>query len=383
MSNVLTDYMDTLIMPMALSVLRESCVMPALVSQDFKNEAASKNTTIRIKSPQNMGTAGNFDPAVGSSSTDFDDPYVDITLAEWKYKQFEMSDKEVLENVLEKGALPGAMDSAIKSIANAVDTSIINLYTGITNYYGAPTTTPSASADIIGVRKVLETNLCPPDNRRLVFDVNAEAAMLDLYEKANEFGSTEALRNASLGRLFGFETYKDQLITGHTKGTLAANANIAAKAIYSIGTTSIILDDSGGGSLTGTLLKGDKFTFAGDTTVYHVTANATAAANEIAIVISPGLVKATADGTVVTLKTGWIPNLAFHRDAIALAMRPIADAEMGSESSLISTMVDPVSGLPMRLETWRAPKYATRYWRFDVLYGVKIIRPELIAILFG
>jgi hypothetical protein len=207
--------------------------------------------------------------------------------------------------------------------------------------------------------------------------------MLDLYEKANEFGSTEALRNASLGRLFQFDTYKDQLITGHTKGTLAANASIAAKAIYPIGTTAITFDDSGGGALTGTLLKGDKFTLAGDTTVYHVTALATAAANEIAIVISPGLVKATTDGVVVTLKNGWIPNLAFHRDAIALVMRPLADAEVGSEVSTISVMSDPVSGIPMRLETWRDPKYATRYWRFDVLYGVKLVRPELVAILFG
>jgi hypothetical protein len=35
------------------------------------------------------------------------------------------------------------------------------------------------------------------------------------------------------------------------------------------------------------------------------------------------------------------------------------------------------------LETWRDPKFATRYWRFDVLYGYKLLRPELACRLRG
>jgi len=384
MANVLTDLSQTYIMPQALQVLRENCVMPALINQDYKNEAAQRNQTIRVQLPQDMSTANDFNPAAGSSSTDLDDPYVDITLSNWKYKQFEMSDKEMFDSV-SNGVIPSAMDAAIKSIANAIDLSILNLYKEFKYWYGVPGTTPDESADIIGVRQKLQENLAPQGDRRLVMDTNAEAKFLDLYEKANETGTTEALRNASLGRLFGLDTYIDQLIPKHTSGTLTAANDIAAKAIYAIGTTAITLDDSGGGALTETLVQGDKITFAGDSTIYTVTADATAAANEIAITIFPGLAVATADGTVATVSdSGWVPNLCFHRDAMCLAMRPLQDAdEMTSESSTIVVQTDPVSGIPLRMETWRSPSYSTRYWKFDVLYGVKLLRPELCAILFG
>jgi len=383
MANTLTDLMDTLIMPMALDVLRENLVMAELVNQDYKSEAASQNQTIRIPKPQAMGVAGDFVAATGSSSTDLDDPYVDITMSNWKYKQWEMSDKEAFDAV-SSGILPSAASAAVKSIANAVDLSLLNLYTEIYNYYGTPGTTPDESSDIIGVGKILNDNLCPPDQRRLVLDTAAQAKFLDIYEKVNETGTNAALVDASLGRKFGFDTYMDQLVPTHTKGTLAAATAIAAKAIYAIGDTAITLDDSGGGALTGTLVKGDRLTFAGDTTIYTVTAAATAAANEIDIVISPALVAATADGTVATIKDAWVPNLAFHRDAMVLAMRPLQNAEtVVNSNSVISVQTDPVSGIPLRLETWRDPKYSTQYWKFDVLYGVKLVRPELAAILFG
>lgn len=383
MSNTLTDLMDTLVMPMAQDVLRENSIMAALVNTDYRNEAATQNQTIRIPRPQSMGTAGTFDSAVGSSSTDLDDPYVDITMANWRYAQFEMSDAEMW-NAVTAGIVPSAVDAAVKSLANAVDLSLLELYKEIYNYYGDPASTPDASSDIIGVRKILQNNLAPVGNRRLVLDTEAEAKFLDLYEKVNESGSTQALREASLGKLFGLETFTDQLIPTHTKGTLAAGTAIAAAGVNAIGSTTIILDDSGGASLTGTLLKGDRITFATSTTIHTVTALATAAANAITITISPALDEATADGTVVTVKDAWTPNLAFHRDAMVLAMRPLQDTmNLANTNSTISVQIDPISGIPLRLETWRDPKYSTQYWKFDVLYGVKLVRPELAAILFG
>ncbi len=381
MSNTLTDLIDTLIMPMALSVLRESCVMPALVYRDFSNEVAMQNDTIRIPKPQDMGTADTFSSTTGSSSTDLDDPYVDVKADQWKYKQFQMNDKEMRESMV-SGILPSAMESAMKALANSMDLSLLGLYTDIPYHYGTPGTTPDESADIIGVRKVLEDNLAPRQDRRLVFDTSAEAEFLDLYEKVNETGTTAALREASLGRLFGFETYSDQLINNHSKGTLAAANSIATKAIYATGTKTITLDDSSGGTLTGTLLAGDKFTIAGDTQVYHVQEAAEAASDEIEISIYPGIQVATTDGAVVTLKDDWTPNLAFHRDAFALVVRPLG-SPAENNSATISVQSDPVTGMPLRLTTWYDPKYSTSYWKFDVLYGVKTLRSELAAVLFG
>jgi hypothetical protein len=45
------------------------------------------------------------------------------------------------------------------------------------------------------------------------------------------------------------------------------------------------------------------------------------------------------------------------------------------------TMVDPLTGLPLRLEIRRQHKQTV--WEFDVLYGVKLIRAALASRIAG
>ena len=63
------------------------------------------------------------------------------------------------------------------------------------------------------------------------------------------------------------------------------------------------------------------------------------------------------------------------------AARTLANEE--SDSSTISVATDPITGIPLRLETWRKPEVATRFWRFDILYGVKTLRKAMAARLHG
>lgn len=379
MANDLTDLMKTEIMPLALPVLREACVMPALVSTNFSKQAAEQNDKIRIPKAQNLGAAGDFDPSSGSSSTDLGDEKVDITLSQWKYKQFQMSDKEMMESVT-AGILPSAVDSSVRALANAIDADLLALYKDIPYYHGTAGTTPDAKEDVTGVRKVLQKNLAPNEMRRLLLDVEAEDKLLQVFSDAEKVGSTEALRNACLGRLFGFETYSDQLIQEHTAGTFAAGSPVVNGAV-SAGATSMAID---GGSASETIKAGDAFTVAGVDGQFVFTADATASTGAIA---SASFYPAAptggfADNAVITILDDHTPSLAFHRDAFALAVRPLGDGGQ-SESSSIAIEVDPLSGLPLRMETWRSPGNATRYWRFDILYGVKTLQPELAARLLG
>lgn len=71
-------------------------------------------------------------------------------------------------------------------------------------------------------------------------------------------------------------------------------------------------------------------------------------------------------------------NLAIHRDCFALAVRAFRDP---ASDANIMTMVDDVTGLPLRLEISRQNKQD--YWSLDLLWGVKVIRPELGVRVLG
>ncbi len=390
MSNDLQDLMDTIIMPAALPVLREACVMPALVSTDFAAEAAEQNATIRVPLPQDLGEAGDMDTDNGSSATDLKDPKVDIVLDKWKYKQFKMTDKEMRETVT-SGVLPSAADSAIKALANAVDKELVALYKDIPYSAGTAGSTPDASDDIVAVRAVLQRNLVPLQNRRLVLDINAEAKFIILYADAAKTGSTEALVEASLGRKFGFETFSDQLMPRHTIGTAAAEATGAVNGAVAAGATTMAANGFTG---TNTLKKGDTFTVAdvnyadGTAMQFVVTADVAAVGGAFASIsfypAAPTGGFPTAKGLTFTKPssgTTYGINLAFHRNAFMFAARTLTSES--SESSTISVATDPVTGIPLRLETWREPGKATRHWRFDILFGVKTLRAELAARMLG
>ncbi len=119
--------------------------------------------------------------------------------------------------------------------------------------------------------------------------------------------------------------------------------------------------------------KGDIITFAGDTQTYVVTADATqaSAATDVTVNIEPGLKIALEGSEAVTVKATHTVNLAFHKEAIALATAPF-EKDFNPNPSVF--MRDPVTGLVIRLEVVRQNKQTM--WEFDVLYGTKLVRPE-------
>jgi hypothetical protein len=75
-------------------------------------------------------------------------------------------------------------------------------------------------------------------------------------------------------------------------------------------------------------------------------------------------------------------GLIMHRDAVALAMRPLSKngLVLGAGSHLMAVS-DPETGLSLRLEVSR--QYKQTVWEFDVLWGVAVVRPELGIRLYG
>jgi hypothetical protein len=177
-----------------------------------------------------------------------------------------------------------------------------------------------------------------------------------------------------LGRFFGMDWYSDNQVPTHTAGTASGATTDAAG--YAVGVKTVTLASAG----TGSILVGDIILFTGDTQTYVVTSGDASVAGGGTISFEPGLKVAIAtSATPITLKATHVVNLAFHREAIAFAMRPLDDSNEGNDD--VSVMQDPETGIVLRME--RIREYKQWAWDIDVLYGAKLVRPELACRLAG
>lgn len=246
--------------------------------------------------------------------------------------------------------------------------------------------TPAVS-DITATQAVLLANKCPTtDEMNMFFQISPSlnAALLNLsaftqHQGAGTVGVGDQV-TGQLTRRFGFNFFPTQLLSTHTAGAItAASPNLdGGGSPVAKGTTTITVDD---GTLTGTVKAGDALTIAGDSTVYVITADATASGNAIELDISPGLQVQAADDALVTFVqstlNSQIMNLAYHREAFAFAAVPLPRAAEQMAAANVGVASDPQSGLSLRVcMGW---DMATRKNRLvvDTLFGFKVLNPML------
>lgn len=364
-----------------LLALRENSIMASQCQFDVKDEAAQKNATIDVELPFAV-PAQEIDVSTANTATALVPTVVPVTLDQWYESKFSMSDKDIAET--KNGLIPMSASEAVKSLANKIDATALALYKDIYGQHGTAGTAPSAVGDITGSRKVLNSQLAPLGDRTLLLDTEAEAKMLELsiFTSFNQVGNTKALTEGSLGAKYGFDIHMDQNMPTHTKGTLdpTAGQTIQMNAEVVAGLSTVVFKSSDA-TMTGTLTKGDLITFANHDQSYVVTADAAVDTHMITAIISPALVVTVPVDTVVTLTGTHAVNLGFHRQAFCFVSRPLVVVE--GLGSIIESLVDPISGCTLRLEISRNAGTKTIDWSYDVLWGVKTIRPELAMRLLG
>ena len=286
---------------------------------------------------------------------------------------FQLSDKDQLEVM--NGTIPMQASEAVKAIINSIDTSILNQYKKVFGFHGTPGATPFATdtTDVTQTRKVLQEQLAPQDPRWFLVDPDAEANALNLraFQDASWVGTAETVRDGTFDRRFGFGWAVNQNLPEHTAGTAD---DYTVTGVNAIGATTLTVTSAGN---DGTFLEGDVITIAGDAQTYVITQDETGAPAP-SITIEPSLRVATTGGEAITVKGDHQVNLAYHRDAFALAMRPLPQSKAGV---LSFSQVDPVSGLALRVEVTQ--EYKRARYSFDALWGVQCVRPELAARLAG
>ena len=303
--NDLSKVVDKLL-AQGLLALRGTCVMPRLVNSDYSNLAAPQGASIVGPGPSAIKAQAVTPGATSQDTGDISPVSATIKLDRWMEAPFYLTDKDLME--ANRGVIPMQASEAVKAIANDVNATLLGLGRKFYGMVGTPGTTPfSTVVDATNARKVLNRQLAPVNDRRIVLDPDAEAAALGLsgFADVSKSGDARPIIDGTIGRKYGFDWAMDQQVPSFEASVMTEGA---------------------------------------------LTVNG---ANE-------------AGAQVV--------SLAFHRDAIAFATRPLMDSANGL-GNLTQSAVDPVSGLSLRLEVSREHK-RTRF-SYDILYGADVVRREL------
>lgn len=377
MANSLSNIMPK-ILARGLLALREQAIMPRLVNGDYSAEAAEKGDTIDVPIPTAQAASAVSPAATPPTPASKTPGKVQISLNQWYKTDFHLTDKDMMEVDRNAHFMPMQVSEAVRALANVINQNIHSNYTGVYGYTGTAGTTPFASTvtDATNARKVLHSQRAPRSSRRGVLDFDAEANALALspFADAEKTGENMVKIEGEIGRKYGIDWYADDHVVTHTTGTLGT-PNALIGSTTAAGASSI---DVKSASATGNALIGDIFTIAGQTQTYVVqaTVSAIASGTAKAVTINPPLTAIATANAAITFKDSHVVNLVFHRDAFAFANRPLAatTADMGLGSQIMS-MTDPQTGVTMRLEVSR--QYKQTVWEFDVLWGSKLVRPEL------
>ncbi len=367
------------ILAQGLKALRENAVMAQLVNRSFDSDAQREGSSVDVPIPSAMGDADDVTPsAVNSQGQDVSPKFVPVKLDKWKKKEFYMTDKDLKEVM--GGYFNLQITEAARSIANAIDKDILRLYKGVWGIAGVAGQTPfqyedsqalykglAASRD---ARKILNKQLAPNADRRIILDVDAEAnaTALPQFTSAQDAGTDITIKEGMIGRKLGFNWYMNQNVLSHD--SQAAGTITTSGAGNVTGATTLTVT-----GCTTAPAEGDAFKIAGDSQYYVIKAGSTTGS----WLIAPALRANFATATAITVIADHVVNLAFHKDAFALAVRPLLDVDpLGNR---IETFTDDVSGLTMRLEVSRQNKQTL--FCFDVLYGVALVRPECACRILG
>lgn len=351
----------------AIMVLLNNMVLAGLVHRDFEGEFVKRGDTITVRKPATFvaneynGSSINIQDATETGVAVKMDKLVDVS--------FKLTAKEMtlsLQDFSEQFIVP-----AMNAHAQYLDALVASLYIDIP-YFVNVSGTP-AIGDFANIGAVMNQNKAPLVNRNLALDpiTHAKYVVLDAVLHADKAGSTEALRTASMGKVLGLDSYMDQNIKTHTKGTVTAGNATGTAGQSTLALASVT-------PATGTLKKGDVFTIAGDTGMYVVTADATAAAGAIAsLAIYPALGTSPA-AAAITVVTNVRQNLAFHKNAFALVTRPLELPLGAAKAEVLS-----YNGVTVRIVYGYDMQAKADIVSIDFLCGVKTLTPELACRLLG
>lgn len=369
MANSIASYNPIWYAQKALEQLEKRLNFVRTMSRRFDEEGKPREPgdTIEVRVPgtfvaQAMPAGSTEDIKTGKIQTKVD---------QWWGVQFGLRDDELTfsgERIITEH-----IDPAMQALAEKIENWAVGLYVGIPWAVTADGSVPTN--DFISARKQLNINGVLEDGRQAAISPTLEETYLKLalFHQANTSSDGgETQRKGRLGEKFGFDSYANFSLPTHTKGTLSATDPLL-KGETLKGAESLILDK---GTLTGTLKKGDSFVLAGNTQRYVVTADATAASNEIAVSISPALVADYVDDSQATVRLESREQSLFYRpEAFVMATAILSDKGNGKGAE-VGSAIDDQTGMSIRVMRWYDPNAKKHFMSFDALWGGRVYQPN-------
>lgn len=210
-----------------LAALRYLTVLPRTVRQDFSNEfVAGRGRTVDIALPVTVGDSRTYTDAnrTARDAIVFDDlaqATTPVTMDTQVYKAVRLPDDFATFTLtsMEQQVLRPQAESVVDGVTAPLLATMNATATAPTTGAGK---VPALLADgsnatqvLIAMRAALNAKKVPFTDRFLALTPAAEAAILSLpqLQKVNESGSDGVLREATLGRLFGFTIVTDPGLT--------------------------------------------------------------------------------------------------------------------------------------------------------------------------
>jgi hypothetical protein len=410
----------------ALMQLENTMVAANLVHRAYENEYSQPVNGNRVGASVSIRKPVRYtvrDGAVAQAQ-DTQEAYTSITIDKQKGVDLQFTSQQLTLDIEDFGER--YLKPAMSQLANQVDMDILSLYKDVPNWVGTPGQNIDSWSDFSKAPERMDDLAMPVSDRKAILSPSdywgTTGSLTALFAGGGKTAET-ALRKAQLGEMADVDTYKAQNVRAHVNGTRDGTTPLIRGAgqarTYGDGSASTDFVDGSSGSLvknavgtrqtlatdgwdsSATIKQGDIFTIDGVYAVNPVsketlhflrqfvvcadaTANATTSA-QTTITISPAIITsgpyrtvsaAPADDAAITplgaASLSTRQNLFFAKQAFGLVMVPM-DLPEGAQRAARETY----EGLSIRVIPYYDGTNDISNWRFDILYGVKTLYPEL------
>lgn len=395
-----------LIAKAAVVTLENNLVMGNLVYRDYEAEFQKSINGFKVGDTVSIRKPTDFVVTDGATMTPQDvvEGSTSITVNRRKHVAFSFSSQDLTQKI--DKLTERVIEPAMIQLANQVDADVMSLYKQVPGWVGTPGQVINSYADYAKAPERMDELAVLANGRASVLSPADHWALLGSQTGLFiQDAAKSAYRQGSLGMIGGVDTNMSQNVPTHVVGVATGTPLVqgAAQGVTYLSVkdtyTQTLNTDGWTNSTTGILKAGDVFTITGVYAVNPVSkatlpflrqfavvadANSGASTGPAALTITPPIIVSGAFQTVSnapaddapiqvmgTGGTGYRQNMAFHRNAFALAMAPLVNPP-----GAVSVSRQSYKGVSVRVIPVYDGTNDLSTWRLDILYGVKAIDPR-------